>query len=46
MGYPEIMISNPENFRMGHIVYWNMRYGKKILKKFGGNWGMLYLCQK
>jgi len=32
-GYPEIVYGNPENFRVGHIVYRNMRYGKKILEK-------------
>jgi hypothetical protein len=34
-GHPEIMISNPENFRMGYIVYCDMKKisGKNLIIK-------------
>ena len=43
MGYPEIVYSNPEIFRMGHIVYWNMRYEKKISGKNFGKFGVSFI---
>ena len=37
MGYPEIVYSNPENFRMGHIVYCDIKKfsGKNLIVKGG-----------